>query len=244
MSSLVDADAGGDGYLHDLAGLLFSRLDEDSTLRAVAELAHRMTPGCEALSITVLEGERPRTSVATDEVAMRIDLRQYATGEGPCLDAMRQLVPIQVDEYRQETRWPRLLPDIRMQGIESSLSLPLVADDAVIGALNIYGREPRCFAGAEEVAAVFARQAAVTVANAVAFHRAADLAQQLTVALEHRDLIGQAKGILMATEGLSAAEAFDRLRQESQRRNCKLYTVASEVVAGAVGRSDGSPGSS
>ena len=54
---------------------------------------------------------------------------------------------------------------------------------------------------------------------------------QLQAALESRDVIGQAKGILMARQGLSADEAFDVLRRASQRTNRKLRDVAAEVAA-------------
>ncbi len=57
---------------------------------------------------------------------------------------------------------------------------------------------------------------------------------QLRTALESRDVIGQAKGILMARQGISADEAFDLLRRASQRSNVKLRDVAAQVVAGAV----------
>ena len=54
--------------------------------------------------------------------------------------------------------------------------------------------------------------------------------QHLQDALESRDVIGQAKGILMAREGLDADEAFDVLRRASQRTNRKLRDVASDLI--------------
>ncbi len=53
---------------------------------------------------------------------------------------------------------------------------------------------------------------------------------QLEKALESRDIIGQAKGLLMA-QGISADEAFDILRRVSQRTNQRLRNVAADVVA-------------
>ncbi len=49
-------------------------------------------------------------------------------------------------------------------------------------------------------------------------------------AVQGRDLIGQAKGILMAQQGVSADEAFAILRRASQRTNTKLREVAEGVV--------------
>jgi len=44
-----------------------------------------------------------------------------------------------------------------------------------------------------------------------------------------RDVIGQAKGILMARQHISADEAFDMLRRGSQRLNIKLRDLAAQV---------------
>ncbi|MFP5376111.1 MAG: GAF and ANTAR domain-containing protein [Acidimicrobiia bacterium] len=224
----------------ELASLLFSQLDQDATLNAVAMLASRSLPGCDAVSVTVLEDGKPRTRASTQPVAERIDDRQYSTGEGPCLDAMRKGAAVMVDSYADEDLpWPQVLPDIRANGVSSSLSLPLVVGEDVVGALNIYGRTERCFQGAEAAAEAFAAQAAVTLANATAFHRTARLAEHLAVALENRDVIGQAKGILMASTGCSADRAFELLRQQSQHENRKLVDVARAIVASTARRGDG-----
>lgn len=51
-----------------------------------------------------------------------------------------------------------------------------------------------------------------------------------------RGTIEQAKGIIMASVGLSPGEAFEALRRSSQHRNVKLRTVAEELVDGVVRR--------
>ena len=52
----------------------------------------------------------------------------------------------------------------------------------------------------------------------------------LKLAIEHRDVIGQAKGVLMARERCSADAAFSILRMASQRENRKLYEIARELA--------------
>jgi AmiR/NasT family two-component response regulator len=69
------------------------------------------------------------------------------------------------------------------------------------------------------------------LANATAFHRATDLVANLTRALDHRDIIGQAKGILIAQQRVTADQAFDILRRASQRSNRKLFELAADIVA-------------
>src|SRR5207249_1730813 len=137
--------------------------------------------------------------VSTDPLAEVVDEHQYGADEGPCLEAMRMQHTVRVDLF-DGARWKRFAPAALAAGVRSALSLPLVAGEDATGALNLYGTRPAAFAGSEAVGETFARQAAITLANATAFYRAADLAANLALALEHRDVIGQAKGILMATE--------------------------------------------
>lgn len=56
------------------------------------------------------------------------------------------------------------------------------------------------------------------------------LGEQLHAAIESRDVIGQAKGLLMAREQLGADEAFEQLRARSQQSNRKLREVAQDII--------------
>jgi AmiR/NasT family two-component response regulator len=56
--------------------------------------------------------------------------------------------------------------------------------------------------------------------------------EQLEEALRTRDLIGQAKGMLMCEHDIGEDEAFDMLRDWSQRANVKLRDLAQRLVAG------------
>jgi hypothetical protein len=60
-----------------------------------------------------------------------------------------------------------------------------------------------------------------------------DEMELLATALESRDLIGQAKGVIMVSVGCSADEAFQLLKQQSQHENRKLVAVAADIVAKA-----------
>ncbi|HEX2383900.1 MAG TPA: ANTAR domain-containing protein, partial [Acidimicrobiales bacterium] len=99
------------------------------------------------------------------------------------------------------------------------------------GAFNLYARKPSAFTAQDhDRGTLFAEQAAVAIANTEVYWRTYNLTQNLQTALENRDVIGQAKGILMARHGFSADEAFDELRRASQRRNVKLRDVADSVA--------------
>jgi GAF domain-containing protein len=220
-----------DRVVHELGRILFEGHNVEETLGAVVHLAHRSIRGCDAASVTVVSGGRPKTTVSTRQLADVVDKHQYSADDGPCLEAMRQRRTVRVDAF-DGARWRRFGPAALQSGVQSSLSLPLVVGDEVLGALNLYSMRPGAFDGSETAGEVFARQAAITLANATAFYRAAELAANLARALEHRDVIGQAKGILMATDNVSPEQAFGRLRAFSQRSHRKLHDVARDIVEG------------
>jgi hypothetical protein len=54
---------------------------------------------------------------------------------------------------------------------------------------------------------------------------------KVTGITEHRDVIEQAKGMLMLVYGLEAGPAFDLLKWRSQKSNVKLRRLAQELIA-------------
>jgi len=116
---------------------------------------------------------------------------------------------------------------------EPTLSIPLRSREKTYGALNVYTtrRDPVSDSETE-----FAQTLADHIANALALVDAAALNLQLQEAISTRQLIGEAKGILMASEGCSREEAFEILRRASQRTNRKLRDIAHDIVDAAERR--------
>ena len=106
-----------------------------------------------------------------------------------------------------------------------------MANGHPLGALNLYSKSSTGYdEAAEETALLFSQQAAVACANAEVYWRTYTLTEHLREALESRDVIGQAKGILMARRSCTGEAAFEMLRQASQHRNIKLRDIADQVV--------------
>jgi len=104
-------------------------------------------------------------------------------------------------------------------------------DTAFAGTLNSYARTPDGFdEEAREIGLVLAAHA--TVAVRVVQERAAleNVRENLQLALTSRDVIGQAKGVLMERLRLTPDDAFDVLRRASQRLNVKLRDVAQQLA--------------
>jgi GAF domain-containing protein len=206
------------------------------TLARVAELAVASIGPADMAGITMLVEGRVRTAVFTDTESPDLDSAQYETGEGPCLDAFRHQKVYRIDSTVDETRWPAFSALAASHGIVSTLSLPLVARHEGVGALNLYARDGLFSSEDEELGGVYATQAGIVLANSQAYWDARHLSEQLGQAMQFRAVIEQAKGVLMATGGRNADEAFQLLVRASQRENRKLRDVAAEVVERAQQR--------
>ena len=108
-------------------------------------------------------------------------------------------------------------------GVGSSLSVHLFTDTA-LGSLNLYSLHPRDYDPAEvEAAKIIAAHASVVLAFA-------RNEQRLWHAIDTRNLIGQAQGMLMQKYGLTADRAFAVLRRYSQTQNTKLAVIAEQLT--------------
>jgi anti-anti-sigma regulatory factor len=199
----------------------------DGALRLVVELAQTSVSGADGVSVSLLRNGELLTVASTDDTIMEMDTDQYATGEGPCVDASRRGHWFHAESLDTETRWPSFTPRARALGIMSILSSPLTALDDPVGALNIYSRTASIFdVGAQRTAAVFARKASVILGDARAGVTDAQLAVRFHETLRSRDIISTAKGIVMEREGLNEEDAFENLLRQSIKSGVSLLTRA------------------
>jgi GAF domain-containing protein len=204
-------------------------------LTDVVTIAAREIPGAEAASITLLRNDRAFTAAHHGAMALAADELQYEHGYGPCMDAGRGGVLLRVDDMRTEQRWPDYVAHLLdTSPVRSSLSVPLPYQGSTIGALNNYSTEPGAFASPESIRAGtdVADAIAVAVANADAHAQLHDQAHNMRIAMESRAVIEQAKGVLMAQRHVDAEQAFEILREASQRYNRKLRDIAQGIVDG------------
>lgn len=203
------------------------------TLEAIVELAAEVVPGCEQAGITLIHsGGRISTPATLGEAAETIDGLQEALGEGPCMEVAREGGGvtsawidgvIEIPDVAIEDRWPRLTGPMRDLGVQSSISFQLFSNGTK-GALNLYAHAPNAFTPrSRQVGLIFASHASVALAAALTH-------EQLQQAIATRGVIGQAIGILMEREKLSADEAYQRIRRASNNTNTKLRDIAERVA--------------
>jgi GAF domain-containing protein len=213
------------------------------TIRLIVAGAVAVIPGATHAGITVRRPDGSiTTTTPTGEVVARLDQAQAVLREGPCVDAVNTAQPrsdrtdghpeagvmVLVEDMTTEShvgRWPRFAPEALRNGIVSMISLRLAGDRRDASALNLYADRPEVFdEEARTIAQAFADQAAIALYGA---HQTAALNE----ALANRDVIGQAKGILIERHGLSTdTEAFAMLVEASQHANIKLHDVARWLV--------------
>jgi GAF domain-containing protein len=210
---------------------------EDTLLR-VAELTVEAIEPADFAGLTMPIEGRQRTAVFTDPESPEIDQAQYDTGDGPCLAALETNRVVVVESTREPGRWAAFRQVAVEHGVLSTLSLPMRAEHATVGALNLYARRERAFTTAHrEEALAFAGQAAVVLANAQAYWGARQLSARLEQAMKSRATIEQAKGVLMGVQRCGPDEAFELLIRASQRENVKLRDIARRIVDNAARRS-------
>jgi hypothetical protein len=209
---------------------LFSAGNVSDTLHQVVQLGVATIDGCDYAGLFVIEGDVVTTPALTDEIVVRVDELQHRHGEGPCLDAIAERLMVYAEDLAGETRWTSFVPGALEAGMRSVLALPLAANSSV-GALNLYARYPAAFGVVDRAKGVIlASLASLALAAAHSHEDQERRADNLQSALNTREVIGQAQGILMEREHISADEAFDILRRASQHLNLKLREVAQTLV--------------
>lgn len=202
----------------------------DSIVGHIGRLAVQTMDGWDAAAASLGTGTEVATYGATDERLNPVDQAQYDADRGPCVDALKS-GEIQYFDGTVEPRWRQFAEAAADCDIYSTLSFPLMLDDQVMGALNLYSKERDAIRpGHQEEGSLFAAQAAVSLANAHAYLAKEVQVEQLEEGLQTRTLIGQATGLLMAQEGMTSDEAFQKLVKVSQHSNLKLRDVAKRCV--------------
>ncbi|MGQ7296906.1 GAF and ANTAR domain-containing protein [Quadrisphaera sp. KR29] len=225
------AEPAGAAALRSLAHLVqlaAGGADGHAVLAAAAAAASAAVPGVTSASASTGHPSQPTDSAADSAQAQAVDGAQWAADEGPALLAHSTGEPIWSEDLSSDPRWSRLARRTAGGQVRSAASVPLRSGDDVVGVLNAYGSAPgldpdRVAAYAEVVSAVLgaARRTA---------HLASEV-ENLTLAMQSRAAIEQAKGAVASRLGCTAEEAFGAMVVMSQDRNVKVRDIGLLVAA-------------
>lgn len=213
------------GRLSDLARELQQEQDPDALLADVVHAALDLIPHVTEASVSLVTGRRTvRSRAASGELPRKVDALQSATGQGPCIDAAYEERIVRVPDMETEERWPDFARAAYGAGAKSMLAFQLFVEGDNLGALNLYSDKANVFDEESELVGLL-----VGAHAAVAFSDSQEISQ-LNHALDTRDLIGQAKGILMERFRIGSQQAFQVLTRASSESNLKLRDVAEHLA--------------
>jgi hypothetical protein len=199
--------------------------DLEQTLGQIVASAVETIPGVDAGSVSITEHGRIETRHPTRESIRKLDETQSELDEGPCITAIEDppddgMVIAHDLAGSDAQRWPRWAPVAVDAGFRALTSIQLSTDGGVRGALNLYSEAPDALdEHALTVAGLFGVQAALLLYGT-------EQATHLQRAVDSRDLIGRAKGIVMERFKVDDGSAFQMLVKSSQDTNMKVTAVA------------------
>lgn len=235
----------------------------DRVLDQVSQLTARHVPGCSAALVVVWRDTHPEERdpgvdfrgrhVVVDYAASHSDLaaafeHQYATDQGPTVQAVRERRTVLVEDTLTDERWPGYTSMAVQCGDRSSLTLPSPlpgdgADADRVVTFGVHSVRPDAFdeGVVAPLTALLAEHAAASLANV---GRRTDEARQsahMRRAMSARTVIDQAKGIIMHARGCDADTAFAALREVAQRNRKRVVDVARDLVAENAGARPSAP---
>ena len=200
--------------------------DSDTVIAELAEHAAVEIPGAQYAGVTVTRNAKQiDTPAATHKWPVLLDEIQQRHREGPCLTAAWEEKTIHVANLETDERFPLYARDaLEQTPIKSVMAFQMWVAGETMGALNVYAETANAFGPASRaIGLVFAAHSSVA-------WNAARRDEQFKKALGSRDVIGQAKGMLMERYGVDAFQAFDLLRKLSQDSNTPLFEIAADLV--------------
>lgn len=201
----------------------------EETLHTIVTVLRDTLPEIDHVGITLVHRKGSlETAAGTDPFVETLDRLQYDVGEGPCLTALEDGRPdtVLVEHARHEGRWHEFIPGAVAHGLRSQLGVRMFVNDHTVGVLNLYSTShDEIGADSRHLAELFATHAALAYGHS---RKLDDLAG----AVESRQVIGQATGIVMERYGVGPDRAFEYLVRVSGTTETKLRDVARELVEG------------
>lgn len=212
----------------------FAEVDLREHLQDMAARVLDVVPECVGISLASREHGVSFTLVASDDEIAALDGVQYLDG-GPCVDGVEV---DEVIEYREgdplgESRWQMFARATAVAGIESTLTLPVLAGEEVAGSVNLYAATPDAFAGHhDDIAVIFGAWAPGAVTNADLGFSTRGTAEQAPQLLYEDVRLQIAVGVVMTTQDVDTDTAREKIRRAARRAGITEATLAEQIIAG------------
>lgn len=186
-------------------------------------------------AITVERDGSPATVASSDEEAKRLDEKQYAFDDGPCLTALRHGTTVLVRDVKTDDRWEHYASAVSGEGIRSVLAVPIDTDPGSAAALNCYARTSGVF-DSHTVAEVELHAASISriLRLALRVHPPEIYPEHLRAALKSRAVIDAAVALIMVQNRCSREKSMELLHLASRASDAKLHAIAADILQGAA----------
>jgi len=201
-------------------------------LEAVAAIARRTVRDCDAAGVAVIAKGRVWSVATSDRIVLEVDLVQYDTAEGPCLQAIRDRHVVRVDLLDAAEEYPHFAPGALDAGIQSVLSIPAVWEGKVVGTLNLYSKRPYAFADEDAIrpAEELATYGAESIVTSPLYAYSVQLVEDLVETLASTEMVEQALDIMCETVGYQRADAMADLSESARLRRESIREAAESVI--------------
>ena len=217
--------------LGELEDLRYAAGDLDEALRRIVEATHQLFAVDGAGLMLVDPDQLLRNIADSDRRIDHLEELQVEHGQGPCVDAFEDKTLVDTEDLAGEARWPKFSPAAVQRGLRAVLASPIPYNRQAIGVVVVFSAEVHPWSPEGELALVaFTDLAALTIANTMQSEQRGELATQLQRALDARVLIEQAKGAMVARDGVTPGEAFERMRRQARAERRRVVEVARELL--------------
>lgn len=224
--------------LVELGRLRFGEMNVEDAIREIVRTTHAMFDVDGAGLMLADADHHLRNVAASDERFTHLEELQIRHQEGPCVDAFDNKELVGVDDLEHEHRWPLFRDAAIARRVRAVLASPLPYNQDAVGVLAVVSEQRRPWSPEGELALLaFTDLAALLIASMMQGEQQSELAMQLQGALNSRQVIEQAKGVLVGIHGITPREAYERLRAQARAERRKLVAACAEVVANASARS-------
>jgi GAF domain-containing protein len=217
--------------LEDLGRLRFGEMNVEDAIREVVHTTHSMF-AVDGAGLMLCDAEQQLRSVAaSDQRFEHLEELQIRHGEGPCIEAYDGKRLIGVEDLTSDGRWPDFSQAAVARSVRAVLASPLPYNQDAVGVVAVLSEKTRPWSPEGELALLaFTDLAALLIASMMMGEQNSVLSQQLQGALNSRQIIEQAKGVLIGTQHISAREAYEQLRSQARSQRRKLTALCAEVV--------------
>ena len=217
--------------LHELGDLRYAAGDLDDALRRIVHATHELF-AVDGAGLMLVDPDQLLRNVAdSDKRIGDLEELQIEHGQGPCIDAFDDKELIHASDLTTEDRWPDFSPAAVDRGLRAVLASPIPYNQMAIGVVTVFSSDVHPWSPEWELALVaFTDLAALTIANTMQSEQRGELATQLQRALDARVVIEQAKGAMVARDGISPGQAFERMRRQARAERRRVVEVAREIM--------------